>query len=180
MRKRKPAVLYRFAAFVMLWSAACTALHGQAHTSTASRAADLQVGGSYASTDSDYDGGRESAYGIYGTLDFKTHFGAEIAFHRLNGLHSMSETTYEIGGRYVRHYGIVHPYARAMYGRGVLNYTDNIANLAFNLFAFAGGADINVQRHVNVRAEFEEQMWHSVPPHGLTPNMITIGAAYHF
>jgi hypothetical protein len=169
-----------FAVWMFLWWFACQGMHAQAHTATASRTADLQIGGSFSSIDSDYDPNREKAFGIYGTLDFKPHFGVEIAYHHLSGNNSMSETSYEVGGRYVRHYGIVHPYGRAMYGRGVLNYTDNIANLAFNMFDFAGGADFNVQKRVNVRAEYEAQMWRGVPPHGLSPSMITIGAAYHF
>lgn len=43
-----------------------------------------------------------------------------------------------------------------------------------------GGVDIHVHKHVNVRAEYEYQKWFGFPPHGLTPQMVTIGAAYHF
>jgi opacity protein-like surface antigen len=48
------------------------------------------------------------------------------------------------------------------------------------MFAGGAGLDYRVLPYLNVRAEFEYQKWMSFPPNGLTPSVITIGAAYHF
>ncbi len=160
----------------------------QATVPTASRAADLQVGGglTYAKHDYEYtplsDGARIKGFSLYGTLDLKPHYGIEVAFHQLS-THASDheyERSYEIGPRYVLHFGRVNPFARVMYGRGVFNFPQDIANLAYNMGVIAGGADFNVQRHINVRAEYEYQRWFGFPNHDLQPQMITVGAAYHF
>ena len=96
------------------------------------------------------------------------------------------ERTYELGGRYKRRYGKFNPYARGMYGRGVFNFPFDQANLAYNLISGGVGVDYNLMRHVNVRADYEVQKWFSFPPNAttsgpqLTPQILTIGAAYRF
>jgi opacity protein-like surface antigen len=120
---------------------------------------------------------------LYGTYDFRTHLGLEFDFHQLNSHNGsdLYERTYEVGPRYVLHLGHgLNPYVRVMYGRGVFNFPNDIANLAYNMGVVGGGLDINVRKHVNVRADYEYQRWFGFPPHGLTPQMVTIGAAYHF
>ena len=61
------------------------------------------------------------------------------------------------------------------------------ANLAYNMGVIGVGVDVNVTQRVNVRADYEYQQWYSF--HGqvfnsassiLSPQGITIGAAYHF
>jgi hypothetical protein len=153
----------------------------QASTGTATRKADLQIGGQFTFTPkSDY--GTEMFYGGGGylTFDFTHNFGVELNYHQVNGDRGIYERTYEVGGRYVRHFGIVAPYIRGSYGRGVFNFPDNVANLAYNMGAGALGADIRVQRHVNLRGDYEFQFWPSFPQNGLNPHLISIGAAYHF
>jgi opacity protein-like surface antigen len=148
---------------------------------TASRVGDLQVGVTYTSSDSDYAPNRIRGFGIYGDFDFRAHYGVEVDFHQLNDPNSdIYERSYEFGGRYVRHYNIFSPYIRGMYGRGVFNFPQSVANLAYNQLIGAGGVDIAVHPRINVRAEFEYQHWFGFPPDGLTPTMITVGAAYHF
>ena len=163
-------------------------LSAQRMEPTAKRAADLQLGGgfSYGKHDYEYtpitDGTRINGLSFYGTLDFKYHYGVEIAFHQL-GTHKDDheyERSYEIGPRYVLHFGRFHPYGRIMYGRGVFNYPGDVANLAYNMGVGAGGVDVNVQKHVNVRLEYEYQKWFGFPLHDLQPQMLTVGAAYHF
>ena len=40
------------------------------------------------------------------------------------------------------------------YGRGVFNYPAyNEANLAYNMFAVAGGVDVRVRRYLSVRGD---------------------------
>ena len=70
-----------------------------------------------------------------------------------------------------------------MYGRGVFNFTQNgttTANLAYNMFVGGVGLDYKIIPSLNARADFEYQDWLSFPPNGLTPNVLTIGLAYHF
>jgi hypothetical protein len=67
-----------------------------------------------------------------------------------------------------------------MYGRGVFNFQNNVANLAYNMFAGGAGTDIRINRFLNARADFEYQDWFGFPPHGLSPMVGTAGIAYHF
>lgn len=175
--------------------------------STASRKLDLQVGGGYSSADSDYTDNRITGYMFYADADFMRHIGAEINFHQVSDSQSpVYERTYEVGARYFRDYGRFKPYVKAMYGRGVFNspvytYTVPVActivgttstctyqtvttnfNLAYNMFAGGAGVDISIVPRVNVRADFEYQRWLSGPglTDGLTPQVLSIGVAYHF
>jgi opacity protein-like surface antigen len=170
--------------FVVLgFMASGSAAHGQAKL-TASRAGDLQVGGGYSNANSDFVPNRISGFTFYSDFDFRNHFGAEVDFHQLNDRSGddVYERTYEVGGRYLRNYGSLTPYVKALYGRGVLNYQLNTANLAYNMFVGGGGVDFAVKPYLNVRVDYEYQRWLSGVgiPNGLTPQVLTVGAAYHF
>jgi hypothetical protein len=154
-------------------------------TSTASRAGDLQIGGGFSNANTDYVPNRVNGGTAYIDFDFYRHFGIEGEFRFLkDGPTNIYEKTYEVGGRYSRTYKERYqPYAKVMYGRGVFNFATNgvtTANLAYNMFAGGVGVDYHALRFLNVRAEYEYQKWMSFPPNGLSPSVITIGAAYHF
>lgn len=154
---------------------------------TATRSLDIQAGGDFIFGKSDY-GTNLKGYGGYGTIDFKPHFGLMLDFHQANGTNQIYERTYEVGGRYVRHYGRINPYGKVMYGRGVFNFpppsfsTISAGNLAYNLFAIGGGVDYKLKRYLNIRGDYEYQIWQSGPGliNGLTPQLASIGVAYHF
>jgi opacity protein-like surface antigen len=165
-------------------------LNGQA-APTASRVGDLQIGVMFNLANTDYRPNYFKGYGFYATYDFRYHVGIEGEFHQINdpdATEGIYERTYEIGPRYVLHYGRFAPYAKVMYGRGVFNYPPvfgdpkigPIANLAYNIFAIGGGVDYHVLPGLNVRAEYEYQQWLSFPPNGLTPKIFSVGAAYRF
>jgi hypothetical protein len=160
-----------------------SSLHGQA-TPTASKVFDVQVGGGFALVHGDYGTKSYEGGAFYADVDFSPHFGAEVDFHQANyPTIPLYERTYEAGARYHRTYGRLSPYAKALYGRGVFNFVYNdkvVANLAYNEFVFGGGADFAVLPWLNVRGDYEYQTWHGFPPNGLTPQVITIGVAYHF
>ncbi len=173
---------------LMLCIGAASRLDAQVTAPTAKRAADLQLGVGFSYGKHDYeftpldDGTRINGLSFYGTLDVRPHLGVEVAFHQL-GTHKSDheyERSYEIGPRYVLHFNRINPYARVAYGRGVFNFPQDIANLAYNMGVIAGGVDVNVLRHVNVRGEYEYQRWFSFPIHNLQPQMVTVGVAYHF
>jgi opacity protein-like surface antigen len=180
----------RILLLICLVSFTSTRLHGQA-TPTASAGGDLQIGAMFIYGNSDYRPDNFKGYGFYTTFDFKYHIGIEGEFHQLNdpdATDGVYERTYEIGPRYVLHYGRYHPYAKLMYGRGVFNYppvfgdpkTGPAANLAYNLGAIGAGVDYRVLPGMNVRADFEYQKWPSFPLNGLSPWIVSIGAAYRF
>jgi opacity protein-like surface antigen len=158
-------------------------MHGQARP-TAYRSADLQVGAGVTGANPDYSPSRFYGYFIYGTLDLKTHYGVEAEFHQLNtaGNNNDWERTYQIGARYVRHYfnDTLHPFVKASIGRGTFNFPYNRATLSYGMYGFSAGADVRVSRSINVRGEYEYERWPNFPPRGLQPNVVSIGAAYHF
>ena len=156
---------------------------------TATRSFDIQAGGSFVYGHSDY-GRPLKGYGGYGTIDFRPHLGLMLDFHQANGTDKIYERTYEVGVRYVRHYGRIDPYGKIMYGRGVFNFPPpsfnptgpSSGNLAYNLGAIGGGVDYKLRRSINIRGDYEYQVWKSGPGivNGLTPWLASIGAAYHF
>lgn len=156
---------------------------------TATRAGDLQVGAGFSFGKSNFDsptlgGTGESLRGfdIYSTFDFRPHFGIEANFRQTKPSYGQQvyERTYEIGGRFVYPFHRLNPYAKLMYGRGVFNYPLNVANLAYNLYSVGAGVDIRLLESVNVRADYEHGHWFGFPLAPLTPDVGTIGVAYHF
>jgi hypothetical protein len=118
----------------------------------------------------------------YGDLDFSRHLGVEAEFHQVfstNGDRSF-ERTYEIGGRYFRTYGPLVPYVKAMVGRGDFSYPFGYTELGYNMFAGGVGADFKMGPYLRVRGEYEFQKWTSFPNGGFTPQIVTVGVAYHF
>lgn len=162
-------------------------LYGQA-SATASRTADLKIGGGFTIANGDYSGRYKGGMAFF-TYDFTPHLGIEGNFHFIKGGGSSNlyEKTYEIGGRYFRNYadGKLSPYVKVMYGRGVFNFPAYVPNgphpnLAYNLFAGGAGIDYKVLPYMYVHGDFEYQHWLGFPPSGLTPTLFSIGAAYHF
>ena len=159
-------------------------LHAQA-SPTADRAGDLQIGGGFSNANTDYVPNRVNGPTIYVDFDFYKHFGVEGSFRFLkDGQTNIYEKTYQIGGRYSRVYrDKFAPYGKFLYGRGVFNfasYGQTTANLAYNMFTGGGGLDYRLRPYLNLRADFEYQHWMGFPPNGLSPSVITIGAAYRF
>ena len=167
-------------------------LHGQALPAASAPGA-FQIGAMFNIAASDYAPQTFYGYGFYTTFDFKYHVGIEGEYHQINDSNSAEgiyERTYEIGPRYVLHYGRYHPYAKVMYGRGVFNYpsvSDDTtghfgpaATLGYNIGAIGAGLDYRVLWAMTVRADYEYQRWFSFPPNGLTPMVVSVGVAYHF
>jgi hypothetical protein len=161
-------------------------LHAQA-SPTASRVADLKIGGGFTNANTDYVPNRVNGGMAYFDFDFTHHFGLEGEFHFVKDTTGTQvyEKTYEIGGRYYRTYGRLVPYGKIMIGRGVFNFPvdsagNTTANLAYNMFAGGVGADYKLLPYLYVRGDFEYQKWSSFPPDGLSPSLVSIGVAYHF
>ncbi len=156
--------------------------HGQHTVPAAERRGMLQVGGGFTLAKPDYTQSRFRGGSLYATLDVSPHLGVEFMFHQENtpGTDKIGERTYELGPRYVWHLSHVEPFLKVSYGRGVFNFPYDAANLAYNMVTATGGVDVPVQRHITVRGEYEYQRWLNFPPNGLTPQLVTVGAAYRF
>ena len=181
----------RILVLVCLLSFTGARLHAQA-IPTASDEGQLQIGAMFNYGPSDYRPQNFKGYGFYTTFDFRYHIGIEGEFHQLNdpdSAENIYERTYEIGPRYVLHYGKFHPYGKILYGRGVFNYPNLVdqsgnliptANIAYNILAGGLGVDYRVVPAMNVRVDYEFQQWLNFPPNGLSPKLLGIGVAYHF
>ena len=149
---------------------------------TASRTADAQIGAGFSLAKPDYPSLTFQGFTAYGDFDFRPHIGAEAEFHQIystNGDRSF-QRSYEIGGRYFRTYGPLVPYLKVMIGRGDFNYPLGLTDLAYTLYAGGVGADCKLGPFLRIRAEYEYQIWTSFPNGGLTPQIVTLGVAYHF
>ena len=171
-------------------------------SATASKAADLQIGGGFTSLSPDTNlppatrGSRFNGATAYFDFNPRAHLGVEGEFHFATDSSGTGqyEKTYEIGGRYFRSYGRFIPYGKLLYGRGVYNFTYPFqpdppsgpivyllaANLGYNIAAAGIGVDYELLTHVNLRADWEYQRWFGFTGSSIGPNLITVGAAYHF
>jgi opacity protein-like surface antigen len=170
-------------ALFVLSLAACATANAQTRE-TASRLGDLQVGGGFVFAHSNYNFNPINLIGgsLYTTFDKRNWWGGEFDFRNSKPTSDSTiyERTYEIGPRVFVHRGPLIPYAKVMYGRGVYNFRNSIANVAYNMYTFGGGADYQLTRSINLRADYEYQTWMGFPIHNLHPSVITIGVAYHF
>jgi hypothetical protein len=168
----------------------------------ATRAGDLQVGGTFTFSYPDYTPQNAFGYGIYAAFDIRTHWGAELDFHQVDiSQHSPAkETTFEYGVRYHRTYGRYNPYLRGSAGRGTFDSAKDFyqagADPGYNLLSFGAGVDAELTNRLNVRVGMDYQNWFTggakgppnsggpgtdiYLPHGLTPILYEVGFAYHF
>jgi hypothetical protein len=161
-------------------------VHGMSAQSrpTATRAGDLQLGGGVTFGRSGYNFTPLHLVGgtLYATFDMRHHWGGEFDFHNVKPTEDSTiyERTYEIGPRLFLTRGPFTPYAKVMIGRGVYNFSQSRANIAYNMYTFGGGVDLAVRRSINLRVDYEYQNWAGFPLGTLHPGLFTLGAAYHF
>lgn len=168
----------------------------------ATRAGDLQAGGTFTFAYPDYTPQDAVGYGIYAAFDFTTHWGAELDFHQVSiDQHSPAkETTFEYGVRYHRTYGRYNPYLKGLAGRGTFTssptFYQGTASPGYNLLTFGAGVDTELKPRFNLRIGMEYQNWFTGSvtgppnsggpgtnvylPNGLTPILFEVGFAYHF
>jgi hypothetical protein len=193
--------LKRTVLILALLTACSTFAFGQA-SPDATRAGDLQVGGTFTFGYPDYTPQNAVGFGIYGTFDFTSHWGAELDYNRISiDQHSPAkETTFEYGARYHRTYGRYNPYLKGMAGRGTFQSAPSFyqggASPSYNLLAFGAGVDTQLTSRLNLRVGMDYQSWFTggatgppnsggpgtdvYLPHGLTPILYEVGVAYHF
>jgi hypothetical protein len=151
---------------------------------TASRLLGAQIGGGVSFSNPDYASGINKGISIYGDIDVGKHFGVEGDFHDLSLVtpHDIGENTFLLGVRYGIERGRFHPYAKALAGVGTFEFQQGYyssSSSSHKAFAFGGGVDYRFKPRINIRlADLEYQHWSY--GNGLTPWVLTIGAAYHF
>lgn len=165
-----------------------SALHGQA-TAAATRGGATQIGAGYTwSNEDQYPGKHLQGMTIYGTFDLNNHLGVEGDLHLASVFKSYfqyKETSYDAGLRWVEHYRKFAPYAKALVGFGhssAVNSRQIVGGStpgSYFLYGLGGGLDYNVTDKMSIRCvDFEYQRWPNFPPNGLTPPLLTFGAAY--
>jgi opacity protein-like surface antigen len=166
-----------------------SAVHAQA-TAAATRGGIAQVGATYTVSNEDqYIGKYLQGMSFYGTFDLNSHIGVEGNVHLVSLFKSYfdyKENSYDAGLRYVLNYRRFHPYGKGLVGFGHATapspgqIVGGSTPGTYFLFALGAGVDYSLTQKVNVRADFEYQRWPSFPPHGLTPPLFSVGAAYRF
>jgi opacity protein-like surface antigen len=166
-----------------------SALHAQA-TAAATRGGIAQAGAAYTVSNEDqYPGRHLQGLTLYGTFDLNNHIGVEGNVHLASIFKSYfdyKENSYNAGLRWAQHYRKFTPYANGLVGFGhatAPSPTQIVGGSTpgtYFLFALGGGLDYGLSEKINLRADFEYQRWPNFPPHGLTPPLFSVGAAYRF
>ena len=147
----------------------------------------LAVGAAYESTNPDYGPLRGSGLGIFANYDFSRFVGvtAEINFQTSFSHVIFLEHSYLVGARGEYHKGRFMPYGKLLIGGATASVNGSFplenAPASYPAYAIGAGLDIRLPNHLTVRAiDFEQQEWLDYHPNGLTPTIISFGAAYRF
>jgi opacity protein-like surface antigen len=159
--------------------------HAQANP-TATRLSHVQIGGGYTYARTDYGQRGNKGFTIYGDYDIGVHFGAEAEYHytSVSTPNHVTENSFLIGPRF-----ILRKHNWRLYGKGMIGIghfavpltPTNTVRADENDFAFAGGGGVEYQitsRLVIRPVDVEYQRWSFRT--GLTPLVLTTGAAFHF
>ena len=149
---------------------------------TASRVADAQIGIGYSPARPGYVQQTFQGVSRLRRPGLHLHLGVEAEFHQVNSTSGDQsyQRTYEVGGRYFRTYGPLRALRQGHDRPRRLQLPHRPDRLAYTLFAGGAGADFKLGTYLRVRGEYEFQKWTSFPNGGLTPQVVTIGVAYHF
>jgi hypothetical protein len=147
----------------------------------------LAVGVAYQNIDPDYGPSRASGLSIFANYDFARFVGATAEINVQTAFSSVvyKETTYMVGARGEYRRGRYLAYGKVLIGGASgSNNSGNPGLLnvgSYPVVALGGGLDIRMEHHITIRAiDYEEQHWLSYSPNGLTPHVLSFGAAYRF
>ena len=145
------------------------------------------VGVTYDSFDSDYTQERIKGVAAYASISAGKFLGLEGEARRTDLVtpQDVGEQTYLAGPQLKYRFGRFSPYVKVMGGIGVfriqLGYNTRSSTEHYGVFAYGGGLDVSLSSHIVLRAlEYEGQVWHHFPPHGLTPSGLSSGIGYRF
>lgn len=152
----------------------------------------LTVGGMVSAFQPDYKGGgligaspqRLYGFGGYFDLNLKRWIGmeGEARWLRENSYVGINEDNYLIGPRVkIREFKRLGatPYGKALFGIGHMNFEYGEAYGRFADLALGGGVDLQLTRHISVRAaDFEYQLWPNWIGGTLKPYGVSAGIGY--
>lgn len=164
-------------------------LHAQAVSPVTPQLLTVSVGGMFNYAQMDYGQHHNIGLGVYADADYHLweNFGIGLEGEaRFLNFHTKSDVTaqnflggprltYRFGRRWL-------PYAKVLFGGSRFHYPPFISTQAFyyTTFAYGGGIDYRLNRHISIRpADFEYQHW-DFPPTGLTPWVYSAGVSYRF
>ena len=173
-------------AVALAFAAGASRLSAQAVATATGNA--LAVGVTYQNANPDYGPIRASGLGIFADYDFSRYLGVTAELNLPTAFSSVVflEHSYLFGVRGEYHYKRYMPYAKVLIGGATSSNNTSNPNLinapgSFPMYAYGGGFEIRLPRHLTVRAiDFEQQRWFDYQPHGLTPTIVSFGAAYRF
>jgi opacity protein-like surface antigen len=159
--------------------------HAQANP-TATALSNLQIGGGFTYARTDYGQKGDRGLTIFADYDLGLHWGAEADYHyvSINTPDSVSENSFTVGPRFILRKHHFKLYGKGMIGLGHISVPLTPTNSpAVNetdfLFAGGGGVEYLIGRHLTLRpVDVEYQRWSFRT--GLTPLVMTVGAAYRF
>ena len=149
----------------------------------------LAVGVNYQNVNPDYGPVRSQGIGIYANYDFSRFLGATAEINLQTALSSSSvvflEHSYLFGVRGEYHKKRFLPYGKLVFGVATASANDNLtlynAPGSYPVVALGGGLDYRFEHHISVRVvDYEQQEWLTYHPNGLTPGIVSFGAAYRF
>ena len=153
---------------------------------TALAKGELQVGGGYSISSSDYGQAKIQGFSGFADYDILVHWGVVGDIHSLTiwTPDDIGELSYLAGPRFIYRRNSLKMYAKALVGAGdfiVQNanrYPGEVAGTNF-AYALGGGVDVVVKPYLVVRAvDVEYQHFDYLT--GLTPIVFTFGVAYRF
>ncbi len=180
---------FRLSTLVVLLSAAVGAPRLSAQAVATATGNALSVGLAYQNADPDYGPVRSSGIGVFANYDFSRFLGVTAELNLPTAFSSVVflEHSYVVGARGSYHYHRYQAYAKGLIGGA--SASDNAphgapiynAPATYPIYAIGGGLDIRFEHHIELRAiDYEQQHWLQYHPHGLTPSILSFGAAYRF
>ena len=178
----------RFSALAVAFTFAVAAPRLSAQAVAAATGNALAVGVAYENADPDYGPVRSQGLGIYANYDFSRYVGATVELNFQTAFsHNVVflEHNYMFGVRGEYHKKRFLPYGKILIGDSTSSVNGNFPLLnapgSYPTYAIGAGLDYRFQHHLSVRViDFEQQEWLSYHPNGLTPTIISFGAAYRF
>lgn len=161
--------------------ALCSAAHAQANP-TATALSNLQIGGGYSYSSTDYGHKGDQGITIFADYDIGVHWGLEANYHHTNlsTPELIGEKSFTGGPRIILRAHHFKLYGKGFLGIGRLS-TPAAYHDAGSYFLTGGGGGIEylVGNHLTIRpADVEYEHWSF--RHGLTPVVFTAGVAYRF
>ena len=153
---------------------------GQAHP-TATALSNVQIGGGFTYARTDYGQKGNKGLTVYGDYDMGAHWGGEAEYHytSISTPNQVSENSFLVGPRFIVRKNNFQLYGKGMLGLGRISYPPARVRETDFVFAAGGGVEYRLGDHLTLRPiDFEYQRWSFQT--GLTPKVITIGAAYRF